>query len=378
MIKVVSIFKEAYPSLSLTFDEPLRYLAEKDMIEYRCVNKWKVGSEILNWGDYFFFGRVAYRDELTLIKKLNKAGKNVVYMLDDDLFNIPASLNYPGYCRSEDYLQGIRKCIENSRIFASPSLKLIEKYGKDKDVILLEEPIIQSVEFVRHSGYPVKIGFAGALTRTDDVNRILSEVLIRIKEKYRDKVNFEFMGGRPDFIDLVDGGFYPYEADYRKYLTKLNSLQWDIGLAPLPDTPFHSCKHYIKFIEYSSMGTASVMSDVEPYTRLRDDNMPAVLCPNTSDGWFNALSDLIDDYDRLQNLRYEAYLKGNQEYSLDRCANRLLNQLTQYEINGETERIHLPFPKTRCLLSLLTFYLKNVGFLGTFRKCIDNIRGRAD
>ena len=378
MIKVVSIYKEAYPSICLAFDEPLRYLAEKNIIEYRCVKGWESDSSVLNWGDYFFFGRSAYGYELALIRKIREAGKCAVYMLDDDLLAIPPDLNCPDYCRSEDYLRGIRECIENSRCFASPSEKLIEKYGKNKDVILLEEPILNPVEFVRHEGYPVKIGFAGSLTRTSDVNRILSEVLIRIKEKYRDKVVFEFMGARPDFIGDVDGVFYPYEKDYRKYLARLNSLKWDIGLAPLPDTPFHNCKHYIKFIEYSSMGTVSVMSDVEPYNRLRKNNMPAILCPNTEEGWESALSKLIDDYDELQNMRYDAYQKGNSEYSLEKCANLLLSQLEKYGNDGETRRIHYLFPRARYFISLLSFYLKNAGLFKTFRKCFVNILGRTD
>ena len=48
-----------------------------------------------------------------------------------------------------------------------------------------------------------------------------------------------------------------YLEDYEDYRSAMGTLGWDIALAPLPDTPFHRCKHYNKYIEYASYGQKS-------------------------------------------------------------------------------------------------------------------------
>ena len=60
------------------------------------------------------------------------------------------------------------------------------------------------------------------------------------------------------------------------------------------DTPFHACKHYNKFVEYGAAGIVGVFSDVQPYVRLRALCPQAILCENTSDAWYAAISSLIE------------------------------------------------------------------------------------
>jgi glycosyltransferase involved in cell wall biosynthesis len=70
---------------------------------------------------------------------------------------------------------------------------------------------------------------------------------------------------------------------------------WDIGLAPLADTPFNACKSAIKVLDYAALGLASLASDVAAYQGSLADDLGGILVPNTTAAWYEALSRLIRD-----------------------------------------------------------------------------------
>ena len=84
-------------------------------------------------------------------------------------------------------------------------------------------------------------------------NDLLSDVIISLKRKYCDKVEFYFIGNHPSCADSANAVAVP-RLPYDKYLEFIKESKIDIGLAPMPDTEFHSCKHYNKFMEYTRAG----------------------------------------------------------------------------------------------------------------------------
>jgi len=70
---------------------------------------------------------------------------------------------------------------------------------------------------------------------------------------------------------------------------------WDIGLAPLADTPFNACKSAIKVLDYAALGLASLASDVAAYQGSLADGPGGILVPNSTAAWYEALSRLIRD-----------------------------------------------------------------------------------
>ena len=85
----------------------------------------------------------------------------------------------------------------------------------------------------------------------------------------------------------------------------MNALLLDIGLAPMPDTEFHACKHYNKFIEYAASNTVGIFSDVKPYDRLKERLGWKLICDNTSDSWYRAIKQLLDHPDKLDHLKQQ-------------------------------------------------------------------------
>jgi hypothetical protein len=74
----------------------------------------------------------------------------------------------------------------------------------------------------------------------------------------------------------------------------LQQPAWDVGLAPLADTPFNNCKSDIKFLEYGALGVIPVVSDCAAYRASATESRGAVLVKNCTDDWRDTFLNLID------------------------------------------------------------------------------------
>lgn len=319
---VLLIYRQMIPSVRLCGHCQMEYLAQERKIEYRAVQEMKLRRSDLNWAEIVLLGRLDSWYEYKLAKALHEAGKYLIYIIDDDLLAIPPTVSSAAYYGQREIQGYILGMIEMSDAIASPSPLLLEKYARDgRRAIQIEEPAIAPVSYEPHEpGRPVKIGFAGSIDRTKDVQSILGDALIQVKRAYGDRVQFEFFGAIPSFAGELNARCIPYKDSYEEYQKALYGLQWDIGLAPMPDTPFHACKHYNKFIEYAAAGVVGVFSQEEPYTRLRELFPQVLLCENTAQAWKNAISGLIEDDRRREELRKQAVQCVRSSFSVESTA----------------------------------------------------------
>ncbi len=149
----------------------------------------------------------------------------------------------------------------------------------------------------------------------------------KIKEEYKDKVQIEFFGAIPNFSKELNANCISYSDSYKGYIEKLNSLDWDIGLAPMPESTFHSCKHYIKLIEYASNSIYPIYSNNGPYLRFNKQFKVGTMVNNTTQDWTNAIKELVDDREKLNKQRKLANEMICKEISLDKCSYVLLDDL---------------------------------------------------
>lgn len=326
---VLLIYREMIPSVRLCGHCQLEYLAEQGKLEYRAVQEMKLKAADLNWSDVVLLGRLDNWYEYQLARRLHEAGRTLVYILDDDLLNIPPEVSSAKYYGQKEIQGYIRGMIALSDAILSPSPLLLEKYARDgRRAIQIEEPAIDPVEYRPHDpARPVKIGFAGSIDRTDDLEHILKDALIRIKQEYGERVEFEFFGAIPSFADQLNATCIPYCDSYDEYRRMLNARQWDIGLAPMPDTPFHACKHYNKFVEYAAAGIVGVYSNVYPYTRITAFFGCGKLCDNNPKDWAKAIRSLIGDWEYRETIRRKGIENAHCELSVNRSANALLSDI---------------------------------------------------
>lgn len=192
---VLLIYRQMIPSIRLCGHCQMEYLAQQGKLEYRACQEMKIKNADLNWADTILLGRLDSWYERKLAEQLRKAGKYLIYIIDDDLLNIPSEISSAAYYNQPDVQRNIRSMIEMSDAILSPSPRLLEQYAVNgRKAIRIEEPAIDPVPYKPHDpAQPVKIGFAGSIDRTGDIESILKEALIRIKKEYGNRVQFEFL-----------------------------------------------------------------------------------------------------------------------------------------------------------------------------------------
>lgn len=338
---VLLIYRRMIPSIRLCGHCQMEFLAQAGKLEYRAVQEMKLKSSDLNWADIVLLGRLDSWYECQLTTMLHKAGKTLAYILDDDLLNILPELSSAPYYGQKQIRGYIRRMLELSDAVISPSPLLLEKYAVDgREAVQIEEPAIDPISYTPHDpDKPVKIGFAGSIDRTGDIEELLKDALLRIRREYQKKVRFEFFGVIPSFAGELEAKCIPYCDSYDEYRRVLNSLEWDIGLAPMPDTPFHACKHYNKFVEYAAADVVGIFSAVMPYTRLKGKERDAVLCGNTSEEWYGSIKRLLDNPAEREAMREALSRRISAAYSVQSTAEEFLKRLPKGNGGADGGRI---------------------------------------
>ncbi len=337
--RILLIYRRMTPSVRLCGHEQFDFLEKKGLIAYRPVQEMRLSVKDLDWADTVVLGRTDSWYEHRLAEKLKKTGKYLVYILDDDLLNIPGEIASAGNFGRKKVREYIRDMIGWSDAILSPSPLLLEKYAGGKKPIRVEEPAVLPAPYKAHAqGGQVKIGFAGSPDRTEDLESILREALTAVKTEYGSRVKIEFFGAEPSFAKEIGAECIPWTDSYDRYRETLNSLEWDIGLAPMPDTPFHACKHYNKFTEYAAAGIAGVFSEAGPYRRLDAFSAGAVLCGNKAAEWTDAIRSLVEDDGRRERIRKNAAAYAADELSVRRCAEALYPEIREC-VNPDAKRM---------------------------------------
>jgi len=238
-----------------------------------------------------------------MLEAVKLIGAEVIYHIDDDLLNIPASLGKGvGKTHANSKVVEARRYLLNNANKIYPStLALRKKLSAEFDVPMytgIYAPYLKSVlglkRPAKRADDTVVIGYMGSRGHQQDFSIVTAD-LVRILKKYP-HVRFEMFGtiSVPDELAAFGGRVchHKVNSNYAGFLRKLNELNWDIGLAPLENNVFNQCKANTKFVEYTACGIVTVASDVDVYSSCVADGRGA-LC---GDGeWYESLSALISE-----------------------------------------------------------------------------------
>ena len=338
MRHVLLLTRAMIPSAVLCGQVPLSELAEQGKIEYRSATPAELKKEDLSWADTVVFLRSDSRWEASLAAMAKASGRDTIFVLDDDLLSVPPEIRSAEFYNRDSTRRAMRAVMGACRCFLSPSAELLKKYGPAFERAgLIEEPALPPVCEPTPPEGPVVIGFAGSVDRTGDVDRILEGALRGILAEYGDRVRLEFFGAKPALADAPGVRYIPYLEDYADYRRVMSSLRWDVGLGPMPDTPFHRCKHYNKYIEYAAYGIPGVFSDCVPYRRAVRSGENGLLVPNTQEDWTSAIRTLVDDETLRRRLGENARREAETIYSPAAAARLWEQALEQGDNSAEND-----------------------------------------
>lgn len=327
------------PSVLLCGHCQLEYLEKQGKVNYKFEISHFTNRKNIEWADIIVFLRSDSDIDAYVSRVAKKAGKKLIYVLDDDLLNIPDNLISSFYYLLPSTKRNIKTIMSNCDTFLTPSPVLLKKYGDSfKNKFLISEPSLNRIQ-KKEKNKKIKIGFAGSLDRTKDLNDILEDAITEIVKKYKNQIEIEFIGAKPDFIDKLGLKHLPYQDGYDAYTAFMANCNWDIGLAPMPDTEFHKCKYFNKYVEYASFGIAGVYSNLEPYVYGIKNEVNGLLVNNTTKEWVEALSRLIEDAKLRKSISDECIRQANEVYALNVLAEDYLNKITYDYKKSNPQRI---------------------------------------
>ena len=340
MTHVLLVYQKLIPSAVLCGHVQLEYLASEKVIEYRHSEAFWVNAEMIAWADTVIIVRGALEFDLLIARTARRAGKRLIYVLDDDLFNVPRNIESSTFYNSRITQWIMKHTMSCCKTFVSPSPALIAKYGsRFQKTVQIEEPALQH-ELPHRKGDTVNIIYAGSLDRTSDIQTLLDSVLKKLIAEYGDGICITFFGAKPDIVEECGLRHVDYCMEYTDYVNEMGKESYDIGLAPMIATEFSAFKHYNKYVEYSSFGIVGVYSNVAPYDRAVRSMENGVLCDNTEEAWYTALKTLIDDSNLRNRMQQQCLREAESIYSLKTAAEEYCSGL-ELQTSAESREVNV-------------------------------------
>ncbi|MEZ5575141.1 MAG: glycosyltransferase [Candidatus Competibacteraceae bacterium] len=177
---------------------------------------------------------------------------------------------------------------------------------------------------------PIRILYMGTRTHEHDLN-VVKTAFQRLQGEYGSRLVLDVVGGIPDHVDsfgvrVKPEGIDPRSDAYTDFVHWIRRTnRWHFGIIPLELTPFNRQKSYIKFLDYSALGLASICSDIEPYRAVVRHGENGLLVNNDTEAWYAAIKTLIEDSTLRTRLAAKAFQDLTDKYILLHRARDFLN-----------------------------------------------------
>lgn len=259
-----------------------------------------------------------------LLRLFKQQGVSTVCHIDDDLLNITAELGEDIQKRQgNEAMQKARRSLleESDLIYASTAFlgdRLTAQFPQQSVFssrctpylnFLLKEPNPPKAQ-------PFTIGYMGSKGHQADLSMVASP-LQQLMKDFPD-LRFETFGTIAMPEELKEFGdricAHKTNISYASFLNQLQQLNWDIGLAPLKDTPFNRCKTPVKYIEYTACGIPVVASGGNVYSQFTSQEHIVISGPNE---WADKIRQLIENDSLRQSLVTNGQAYCAQKFNLD-------------------------------------------------------------
>ncbi|MGC9349622.1 MAG: glycosyltransferase [Anaerolineae bacterium] len=249
-----------------------------------------------------FPNRIA--DYERVMEAARKAGKPVIYELDDLLFDLPDwHPDVAQYRRA--YVDIIRAATEADAVTCTTEhlAERLRAFNEHVYVLpnyldgtLWREALAQSIG--AKSSRPVIIGYLGSRSHLPDLEMI-KPALVQLLREFEHGIELRFWGTPPpaDLLQwsnvvALDPGLVSYEAFATYFAREAGGEACDLFIAPIREHPFNVCKSSLKFLEYSALGKPGVYSDLTPYRDVVEHGENGFLAGSLTQ-WIDLLRELI-------------------------------------------------------------------------------------
>lgn len=254
----------------------------------------------------YIFGRSCLYSELDKFREIKKNGGIAVYEIDDDLLDLPFwNPASPFFLKAQVVIRNFLREADHVIVTTEPLKQNCRKFNSNVSIIdnyidfdYLNELVLPNI-INRESGVVSRhalrdrflLLWGGSITHKVDL-KVAQKQLIHFFKKYPEAGLIAIHTLNKEIFHSLDiNQLYLIPAvQPSQYLSLLNTLPANIGIAPLANYPFNLCKSRLKIIEYMSAGIVPLASNLEPFSRtLKDSMYKNLLCSDK--GWFPKLED---------------------------------------------------------------------------------------
>ena len=309
---------ESYEPTNLETFKTFSRIQEKGLIQLKSKRCIDIKSGDLDWCDVIYSVRSTSSLEASLSAYAKKLGKYWIMFLDDDFLSLGKDYGQDGQGYRNAKKKALKRVLRNTDCLVTSNDNLTRKYskyGNYKRTYKGETGIeLEHLIMPQPAGNRVKIVYYANDGTTTMIDKYLKPVFSKLAEKYSDRISLYFMSVQPELHNLdkeLDIHYIPHMG-FDEFLKYIASQHFDIGLAPLDDNGFSKFKYINKFVEYTRAGVAGIYSNCELYNSVIINGKNGMICENTTEGWVDAISNLIEN----DSLKIHV-AKGAQSYVKD-------------------------------------------------------------
>lgn len=233
--------------------------------------------------------------DLAMMRRLRERGVAVVWDTDDDIMGTPKfSPTYKeigGKRKLKKRFALASEIARTAHLVTTSSARLADTYrdAGAANVAVIENQLRPGdVGRARRRARGVTIGLAAAMEHETDLRALQLAETLRAMLERNPRVRLVTIGIHLGF-DHPRYAYRPWVPIERLIETESD---FDVGLAPLVDTPFNRARSNVKLKEYAAAGAAWLASPTGPYAGLGERQGGLLV---DDDGWPQALERIVDD-----------------------------------------------------------------------------------
>lgn len=330
--KVLAIVPSMIASCQINVIKPLLAMSRRGQIEFRYYVETNAGLNDIHWADIVIFARntePAYRH---LLNEAVATGKPIIYDIDDNFWEVPFETDpeTARYHRMPLRIEQLEQYLCRSnlvRVYSPVMEEIIRRHNSNVerlkagfDFSFLPKQSPQRGQGKTGNGGVSKVRIVYATSRTiDDQYVHFADAILRVLPRYPN-VELTIWGCQPrELMGRSDIQILPLIKDYDSFQRAFVRQGFDIGLAPLTDTPFHRCKTNTKFRDYGAAKIAGIYSNVDVYSCCVENRVTGLIVNNNADDWYRAVCELVENETLRRQIQDNAFAEVMKEYSQE-CA----------------------------------------------------------
>lgn len=223
--------------------------------------------------------------------------KKIIYAMDDDLLNLHAlGEEFKYFAPNTFFYNNISANIKlaNSIILYNENIRNSVK-SLNFNINILKTNILSSYvskkELYKKQDNIIRILCAnGESSRKEELNFFFQD-LVDISNKYKEKVEFYFYGGKPEKINEIKNSkicFFSYNENYYDYIEMIKKEKISILLSPLIDEGSKISKSNVKLIDACISNSIGIYSDSSVYSEIIHMEH-GIKISNGIDNWFDGI-----------------------------------------------------------------------------------------